>query len=94
MNIQPILLHENRHIHDNLICPISQTVLRDPVYVQGYIFSHEMIAGWLEIRRTNPLTRAHCTTDDIHEVTAEFAALYVEYLTRRAELIALGWPDR
>ena len=38
-------------------CPISQEVMTDPVLAaDGHTYEREMIAEWLRIRRTSPLT--------------------------------------
>ncbi|KAL0025586.1 hypothetical protein WJX79_004293 [Trebouxia sp. C0005] len=45
-----------------LICPITQTLIYDPVLtVQGNVYERAAITEWLQTHTTDPLTNAHLT---------------------------------
>ncbi len=55
----------------NLICPISQNLMRDPVYILSedgvkYDFDRENIERWFEEHDTNPLTGLRITNKTIY----------------------------
>ena len=62
----PQTRHRSKHTHEqdqfvmdpaDFKCPISQEVMTDPVLAaDGHTYEREMIAEWLRIRRTSPLT--------------------------------------
>ena len=51
---------------NDLYCPISQELMRDPVELgkTGHVFERENIEKWLRIKKTDPMTNLSCAGDE------------------------------
>jgi hypothetical protein len=60
------VLPDDVEIPLELICPITRTILVDPVLLHGRHFSREPLLKWLKTHKTNPLTNLPASIDDVY----------------------------
>jgi hypothetical protein len=80
-------LYPDEYCHDSFLCPITSTILEDPVILHGMFFSRAAITNWLRRSSTHPFTRQRAVMDQLTTPTEEFMQLYTQYVADRKQLL-------
>jgi len=77
-------LHHEFHCHDAFLCPITLTIIEDPVVLHGKYYSRAAILEWLRKNSTHPHTRKRAIRGQVTEPDVEYMDFYQNYVRTRA----------
>ena len=59
-------LKDSEDLKEDVICPISGSVIKNPILLNGHYYEKDSLMSWLNIKKIDPLTNLEITDNDLN----------------------------